>query len=136
MSVQFLMINIAPKTTNKRPCEACPNIVAGEFMARLSRIGTCRNPMPRKSASPKVAYSSRQVHSRGKAKRASWSCAQAQPAHCPDEAKDRTPQASARGMRRGLTTPERSTSPFVFSSNGDGFLFHDRTGNAAASGTG
>lgn len=35
------------------------------------------------------------------------------------------------GMQQGLGYAEMLDVPFVFSSNGDGFLFHDRTGNAA-----
>jgi type I restriction enzyme R subunit len=35
------------------------------------------------------------------------------------------------GMQQGLSYAETLDLPFVFSSNGDGFLFHDRTGNAA-----
>ena len=34
------------------------------------------------------------------------------------------------GMQQGLSYAETLDLPFVFSSNGDGFLFHDRTGNA------
>lgn len=35
------------------------------------------------------------------------------------------------GMQQALNYAETLGVPFVFSSNGDGFLFHDRTGNAA-----
>ncbi len=35
------------------------------------------------------------------------------------------------GMQQGLGYAEMLDVPFVFSSNGDGFLFHDRTGHAA-----
>ncbi|XXV34514.1 DEAD/DEAH box helicase family protein [Sorangium sp. So ce1504] len=35
------------------------------------------------------------------------------------------------GMQQGLGYAEMLDVPFVFSSNGDGFLFHDRTGQAA-----
>jgi type I restriction enzyme R subunit len=35
------------------------------------------------------------------------------------------------GMQQGLGYAEMLDVPFVFSSNGDGFLFHDRTGAAA-----
>jgi type I restriction enzyme R subunit len=34
------------------------------------------------------------------------------------------------GMQQGLSYAETLDLPFVFSSNGDGFLFHDRTGHA------
>lgn len=34
------------------------------------------------------------------------------------------------GMQQGLSYAETLDLPFVFSSNGDGFLLHDRTGNA------
>jgi type I restriction enzyme, R subunit len=35
------------------------------------------------------------------------------------------------GMQQALTYAEILDAPFVFSSNGDGFLFHDRTGQSA-----
>ena len=43
------------------------------------------------------------------------------------EAKDNSHQVGA-GMQQGLAYAEALEVPFVFSSNGDGFLFHDRTG--------
>ncbi len=43
------------------------------------------------------------------------------------EAKDNTHQLGA-GMQQGLGYATALDVPFVFSSNGDGFLFHDRTG--------
>ena len=46
------------------------------------------------------------------------------------EAKDNT-QAIGAGMQQGLEYAATLDIPFVFSSNGDGFVFHDRTGNAA-----
>lgn len=46
------------------------------------------------------------------------------------EAKDNT-QAVGAGMQQGLEYAATLDIPFVFSSNGDGFVFHDRTGNAA-----
>lgn len=46
------------------------------------------------------------------------------------EAKDNT-QAIGSGMQQGLEYAATLDIPFVFSSNGDGFVFHDRTGNAA-----
>ena len=50
------------------------------------------------------------------------------------EAKDQTHSLGA-GMQQGLDYAETLDIPFVFSSNGDGFLFHDRTGNATATET-
>ena len=47
------------------------------------------------------------------------------------EAKDNT-HAIGDGMQQGLEYAETLGIPFVFSSNGDGFLFHDRTGASAA----
>src|SRR3990167_7032688 len=44
------------------------------------------------------------------------------------EAKDNN-HALGAGMQQGLGYAEMIDAPFVFSSNGDGFLFHDRTGN-------
>ena len=35
------------------------------------------------------------------------------------------------GMQQGLGYADMLDVPFVFSSNGDGFLLHDRTGNSA-----
>ena len=45
------------------------------------------------------------------------------------EAKDNTHSIGA-GMQQGLSYSNALDIPFVFSSNGDGFLFHDKTGNA------
>ena len=46
------------------------------------------------------------------------------------EAKDNT-HAIGDGMQQGLGYAETLDIPFVFSSNGDGFIFHDRTGTSA-----
>ena len=46
------------------------------------------------------------------------------------EAKDNT-HATGDGMQQGLDYAETLEIPFVFSSNGDGFVFHDRTGASA-----
>ena len=46
------------------------------------------------------------------------------------EAKDNT-HAIGDGMQQGLDYAETLHIPFVFSSNGDGFIFHDRTGASA-----
>ena len=46
------------------------------------------------------------------------------------EAKDNT-YAIGDGMQQGLEYAETLNIPFVFSSNGDGFVFHDRTGTSA-----
>jgi type I restriction enzyme, R subunit len=48
------------------------------------------------------------------------------------EAKDNT-HAIGDGMQQGLGYAETLDIPFVFSSNGDGFVFHDRTGTRALS---
>ncbi|MGB7816653.1 MAG: DEAD/DEAH box helicase family protein [Methylotenera sp.] len=45
------------------------------------------------------------------------------------EAKDNSHSVGA-GMQQALNYAETLTVPFVFSSNGDGFLFHDATGHA------
>ena len=45
------------------------------------------------------------------------------------EAKDNTHSVGA-GMQQALGYAEMLDVPFVFSSNGDGFLFHDRTGQS------
>ena len=45
------------------------------------------------------------------------------------EAKNNTHSLGA-GMQQGLGYSNALDIPFVFSSNGDGFLFHDKTGNA------
>jgi type I restriction enzyme, R subunit len=45
------------------------------------------------------------------------------------EAKDNTHSIGS-GMQQGLAYSAALDIPFVFSSNGDGFLFHDKTGNA------
>jgi type I restriction enzyme R subunit len=46
------------------------------------------------------------------------------------EAKDNT-HSVGDGMQQALDYAETLEIPFVFSSNGDGFLFHDRTGQSA-----
>lgn len=46
------------------------------------------------------------------------------------EAKDNT-HAVGEGIQQGLEYAETLDIPFVFSSNGDGFVFHDRTGESA-----
>ena len=46
------------------------------------------------------------------------------------EAKDNNHSVGA-GMQQALGYAEMIDAPFVFSSNGDGFLFHDRTGQSA-----
>ena len=46
------------------------------------------------------------------------------------EAKDNSYSVGS-GMQQALNYAETLEVPFVFSSNGDGFLFHDRTGHAA-----
>ena len=46
------------------------------------------------------------------------------------EAKDAT-HSVGDGMQQALGYAEALDLPFAFSSNGDGFLFHDRTGNAS-----
>ncbi len=45
------------------------------------------------------------------------------------EAKDNT-HAMGDGMQQGLDYADTLDIPFVFASNGDGFVFHDRTGNS------
>ena len=65
---------------------------------------------------------------RGKKKRADYVLFHT--SNCPIaviEAKDNTHYVGA-GMQQGLAYAEALDVPFVFSSNGDGFLFHDRTG--------
>src|SRR3990167_4952677 len=68
------------------------------------------------------------LHSRGKARRADFILY-----HQPNlplaviEAKDNTHSVGA-GMQQALDYADSLDVPFVFSSNGDGFLFHDRTG--------
>ena len=47
------------------------------------------------------------------------------------EAKDNT-HSVGDGMQQGLDYAATLDIPFVFSSNGDGFVFHDRTGQSAA----
>src|SRR6185436_12830873 len=46
------------------------------------------------------------------------------------EAKDNN-HSVGDGMQQGLEYAETLKVPFVFSSNGDGFVFHDRTGTSA-----
>ena len=71
------------------------------------------------------------MHSRGESRRADYILY-----HQPNlpiaviEAKDNKHSLGS-GMQQALGYAEALDVPFVFSSNGDGFLFHDRTGNAA-----
>ena len=71
------------------------------------------------------------IHSRGEPKRADYILY-----YKPNiqiaviEAKDNRHSVGS-GMQQALNYAESLEIPFVFSSNGDGFLFHDRTGNAA-----
>ncbi|KPV40325.1 restriction endonuclease [Thiohalorhabdus denitrificans] len=68
------------------------------------------------------------LHARGKQKRADYllSYRKNQPLAV-IEAKDNKHSLGA-GMQQALSYGEDLDVPFVFSSNGDGFLFHDRTG--------
>jgi len=66
--------------------------------------------------------------SRGKAKRADYVlCYKPNVPIAVIEAKDNT-HAVGDGMQQALDYAETLQVPFVFSSNGDGFVFHDRTG--------
>ncbi len=71
------------------------------------------------------------LHSRGQAKRADFVLY-----HQPNlplaviEAKDNHHSVGA-GMQQALDYADALDVPFVFASNGDGFLFHDRTGTGA-----
>ena len=87
----------------------------------------CRSA--RRSASPRAASSCAASWSRrGKAKRADYILY-----YKPNiplaliEAKDNT-HSVGDGMQQGLDYAATLDIPFVFSSNGDGFVFHDRTG--------
>lgn len=68
------------------------------------------------------------LHARGKKRRADYvlSFQKNQPIAV-IEAKDNT-HSMGDGMQQALVYSEALDTPFVFSSNGDGFLFHDRTG--------
>lgn len=71
------------------------------------------------------------LHTRGKTKRADYILY-----HKPNipiaiiEAKDNN-HTVGHGMQQALDYAEALDVPFVFSSNGDGFLFHDRTGQSS-----
>ncbi len=65
--------------------------------------------------------------SRGKGKRADYILSvKPNIPIAPIEAKENT-QAVGAGIQQGLEYAETLGIPFVFSSNGDGFVFHDRT---------
>lgn len=71
------------------------------------------------------------LHSRGEQKRADYILYyKSNIAIAVIEAKDNSHSVGA-GMQQALNYAETLEVPFVFSSNGDGFLFHDRTGHAA-----
>ena len=86
----------------------------------------------RRSASPRAGSSCRgKLVTRGKAKRADY-VLYFKP-NIPIaliEAKDNT-HSVGDGMQQGLEYAATLDIPFVFSSNGDGFVFHDRTGTSA-----
>ncbi len=72
------------------------------------------------------------MHTRGEARRADYILYQQN--NLPIaliEAKDNNHRVGD-GMQQALDYAETLDIPFVFSSNGDGFLFHDRTGTGAA----
>ncbi|MAA87588.1 MAG: restriction endonuclease [Haliea sp.] len=75
------------------------------------------------------------LHSRGKQRRADYvlSYQQNQPIAV-IEAKDNS-HSLGDGMQQALAYSDALDVPFVFSSNGDGFLFHDRTGLGPATET-
>lgn len=71
------------------------------------------------------------LHTRGKARRADFVLYhQLNLPLAVIEAKDNTHAVGA-GMQQALDYADALDVPFVFSSNGDGFLFHDRTGTGA-----
>ncbi|WP_211825125.1 EcoAI/FtnUII family type I restriction enzme subunit R [Kistimonas asteriae] len=71
------------------------------------------------------------LHTRGKKRRADYILYhQKNQPIAVVEAKDNKHSIGA-GMQQALAYSEALDVPFVFSSNGDGFLFHDRTGNAS-----
>lgn len=71
------------------------------------------------------------LHTRGKAKRADYVLYhQSNLPLAVIEAKDNN-QSVGSGMQQALDYAETLDVPFVFSSNGDGFLFHDRTQTGA-----
>ncbi|MBI1905347.1 MAG: DEAD/DEAH box helicase family protein [Rhodocyclales bacterium] len=71
------------------------------------------------------------LHSRGQARRADYVLyVRPNQPIAVIEAKDGSHMVGA-GMQQALDYAEALDVPFVFSSNGDGFLFHDRTGHAS-----
>ncbi len=72
-----------------------------------------------------------QLVTRGQAKRADYVLYHQHIPIALIEAKDNT-HAVGDGMQQALDYAQTLEIPFVFSSNGDGFLFHDRTGLSAA----
>lgn len=71
------------------------------------------------------------LHSRGERKRADYILSyQKNLPIAVIEAKDNKHSVGS-GMQQALSYAEALDVPFVFSSNGDGFLFHDRTGTGA-----
>ena len=70
------------------------------------------------------------LHTRGARRRADYVlCYRPNQPIAVIEAKDNR-HAPGDGMQQALSYAEALDVPFVFSSNGDGFLFHDRTGLA------
>ena len=100
---------------------------------RSRRAGTRCRRSARRSASPRAASSFA----------ASWSRAARPSAPTTSSTTSRTSRIAlieakdnnhsvGDGMQQALEYAETLDIPFVFSSNGDGFVFHDRTGTSAA----
>jgi hypothetical protein len=60
-------------------------------------------------------------------------CLQAQYTHRHYRSQGQQPQSMGDGMQQGLGYAEMLQVPFVFSSNGDGFLFHNKSPKTASS---
>ncbi len=74
----------------------------------------------------------RRMVSRGKAKRADYILTSSRTFRSPLSKRRTITAAWGDGMQQALEYAETLKIPFVFSSNGDGFVFHDRTGTGVA----
>ena len=99
----------------------------------MERAGWDRNTQIRQEFSftdGKVQFRGRNITTRGKRRRADYVLFyESNLPLAVVEAKDNN-HALGAGMQQGIAYARALDVPFVFSSNGDGFLFHDLTGKS------
>ena len=119
------------KSTNKPSPNATSALSTSPPLSNR-RVGTCRHKSAKRSRSPKGASSCEDRPPNAARPNALTTSSTTSP-NIPlaiVEAKDNT-HGVGDGMQQALRYGEMLGVPFIFTSNGDGFIFHDRTGNAA-----